>query len=190
MNKTIPSLQGNRHLYMAPHGCYRCRGDDKWVAIAVKTEAEWKTLCMVIGSPSWTTDERFADQKSRWDHQDILDEFIEQWTRQKDHYTVMSLLQNAGVACGPVLSGKEILDDPHLKERRYFIDITHPETGTYSYAGNPVKMSGTPAEYRKPPPCFGEHNDDILTNVLGYSLEEIRGFKRNRVVCDHPEEVP
>ena len=187
MNKTVPPRNGNRHPYMAPHGCYRCKGEDMWVTIAVASEEEWKAFCKVMGDPAWTRDNRFTGQISRWHHQDLLDELINQWTGQRDHYAVMRLLQNAGIACGPVLTGKEILSEPHLKERGFFVEITHPDAGTHCYAGTPIKMSLTPAEFQKPAPCFGEHNDNILGNLLGFSPDEIRKLKEKKVVSDNPE---
>jgi len=189
MNGTIPTRQGNRHPSMAPHGCYSCKGEDMWVAIAVGTDTEWKSFCEAIGNPHWTGDERFASQNSRRHHQDSLDELINQWTSNLDHYTVMHLLQKAGVACGSVLTGKEILADPHLKERKFFTETTHPEAGTHLYAGTPIRLSRTPAEFRKPAPCFGEHNDEILGNLLGFSTDVINRLKKEKVVCDRPEDM-
>jgi len=189
MNRTMPSRNGNRDPHMAPHGCYPCKGEDMWVTIAVASEEEWEAFCKIMGNPAWTKDERFANQTSPWHYQDLIDEFISQWTCQQDHYDVMYLLQKEGIACGPVLNGKEILADSHLEEREFFVEIHHPEAGTHRYAGTPIRMSQIPAELKKPAPCFGEHNDEILGNLLGFSPDEIRLLKEKKVVCDQPEEA-
>lgn len=189
MNKTTPVRMGNRHSIMAPHGCYPCKGDDMWVTIAVDSDEAWRALCSAIGNPQWVEDDRFSDRMNRHQHQDMLDQFIGQWTSQRDHYAVMHLLQKAGVACGPVLTGKEILTEPHLKDRGFFVEMTHPDAGTHSYAGTPIRMSRTPAESPNPAPCFAEHNEDILGGLLGFSKKDIQILKEKKVVYDEPEDV-
>jgi len=81
---------------MAPHGCYGCKGDDKWVAIAISTNAEWGALCRVMGNPGWTKEERFSDQFNRSQNQDELDKLIAGWTKNFTHYEVMHKLQEVG----------------------------------------------------------------------------------------------
>lgn len=189
MNKRIPPHMGNRHPYMAPHGCYRCRGHDMWVVIAVSTDEEWRALCRAIGSPPWTKEPRWADQLSRWQNQDDLDRLIEEWTMQHDHYEVMQILQAAGVACGPVLTGMEVLNDPHLKERDFFVEMPHPDAGTRRYAGTPLKLSETPPAFRLPAPCLGEHNDYILGQLLGLSKEEIAQLEQSKVIGNADPEM-
>lgn len=186
MNRTHPVRLGNRHAQMAPHGCYRCKGNDRWVTIAIASDSEWEAFCGIMGNPSWTKDPCFVDQKSRYHHQDALDEHINQWTGTQDHYEVMHILQKAGIACGPVLDGQEILDDPHLKARDFFVTISHPETGTRTHAKSPIRLSDTPARYSKPAPCLGEHNVKILRDLLGYSDTDIQRLKEKGVVADVP----
>ncbi|MDD5288937.1 MAG: CoA transferase [Dehalococcoidales bacterium] len=186
MNKKLPSLMSNRHQYMAPHGCYRCRGNDMWVAIAVASDEEWRAFCQVIGNPDWVKEAKFADQLSRWKNQDELDELIRNWTIQHDHYEVMHTLQAAGVACGAALTGKEILNNPHLKERKFFAELDHPDAGRHSYAGVPVKLSETPATFRMAAPTLGEHNEYVLGKLLGLSEKEISQLTENKVIGNMP----
>lgn len=120
MNKRTQPRHGNRHPFMAPHGYYRCEGDDLWVGIAVSSDEEWRQFGKAIGSPPWVKEDRFADSLSRWHNQDELDKLIEEWTIQHDHYEVMNILQKAGVAAGAVLTSAELLTDPHLGERGTF----------------------------------------------------------------------
>jgi len=183
MNRRAPRQSGNRHPYLAPHGCYRCRGEDKWVAIAVATDEEWEAFSNAIGRPPWTGDERFADQLSRWQNQDELDRLIEEWSIQHEHYEVMHILQRAGVAAGAVLNAKEVLNDPQLQARGYFVEHTHPRAGTHPYPGFPVKLSETPASFRMPAPCLGEHNEYVFGKLLGLSKDEISQLVADEVIA-------
>jgi benzylsuccinate CoA-transferase BbsF subunit len=83
---------------MAPHNCYRCRGDDKWVSIVIANDEEWEAFCNALGNPEWTEDVRFSDAYSRWQNQNELDQLIEQWTVTQTAYEVMEELQQAGIA--------------------------------------------------------------------------------------------
>jgi crotonobetainyl-CoA:carnitine CoA-transferase CaiB-like acyl-CoA transferase len=189
MNGREPERIGNRHPYMAPHGCYRCKGPDNWVVIAVNTDEEWRGLCRAIGRPAWTRDGKFAGQLSRWHNQDELDAHLEEWTIERDHYEVMRVLQKAGVACGPVLNGMEVLNDPHLNRRGFFVTLNDPEAGPHRYAGMPVRMSRTKAVFRRPAPLLGEHNREILHGLIGLTDEEIAELEREGVIGDTPPAV-
>jgi len=186
MNHRYPERRGNRHPYMAPHGCYRCRGEDSWVSIAVATDEEWHAFCNVIGNPSWTGDERFADQAGRWHNQDELDKLITEWTTRQEHYQAMHILQKAGVSAGAVLNAKEVMENPHLRERAYFIRVTHPQAGTHDYCGLPLKLSDADTHSDRPAPCIGQDNHYVLGELLGFSEDEIRRFEEERIISDGP----
>ena len=186
MNQRPPQRMGNRHAFRAPHGCYRCRGEDRWVAIAVAGDEEWEALCQVMGNPPWSKEERFVGQLSRWQNQDELDKLIEGWTIGHDHYRVMHRLQKVGVAAGTVVNAQEMLSDPQLRERGYFIELTHPQAGTHLYTGFPVKLSQTPTSFRRPAPCFGEHNGYVLGELLGLSEEDIAQLEKDQIISTSP----
>jgi crotonobetainyl-CoA:carnitine CoA-transferase CaiB-like acyl-CoA transferase len=188
MNKRNVPRIGNRHPVHAPHGCYRCKGKDSWVAIDITSETEWQSLCKVMGNPSLAHDKRFSKQSTRLTNQDELDTLITAWTIQLDHYEVMRVLQTAGVPCGPVLNGKELLTDPHLRERGFFVNINHPDTGTFPYAGSPIRLSRTPAEYHSSP-GLGEHNREVLGGLLGMSQDEITALEKAGVIGDAPPDA-
>ena len=182
MNRRVQRTVGNRDpgLSMAPHGCYRCRGNDRWLVIAVGSDEEWHGLCRAMGEPAWTKEERFEDVVSRFRNQDELDKLIEAWTLDHDHYALMHLLQTEGVAAGPVMDGRDCYNDSHLKERGFFEWITHPEAGRHLYPGMMTKMSATPLSCRMPPPCLGEHNEYVYKKVLGVSDEEYAELEREQ----------
>ena len=140
MNDRVGERMGNRDNSMAPHGCYRCRGEYNWVAIAVSNDTEWEALCGAMGNPPWTTKPEFADQLKRLQNQDELDRHIGEWTKDQDAYHVTDVLQKAGVMAGPSLGPKELVEDPQLKDRGFFIENDHPVIGRLLYAGLPFRL--------------------------------------------------
>ena len=95
--------------------------------ISIGTDEEWEKFCKALGNPSWTRDKRFSDTLKRCENADELDRHIREWTQTRDPYEIMHNLQNKGIACGPVISEAGALCDPHLKQRNFFLDITHPD---------------------------------------------------------------
>jgi len=186
MNRRVAKPRGNRHPTMAPHGCYRASGSDRWIAIAVATEEEWRALCGAMGNPPWSHDARFATMPDRLKYQDELDRRIEEWTSRHDHIQLMNTLQNAGVKAGAVLDTAELAADPHLNQRGFFEELTHPEAGMHRYPGVSWKMSRTPGRLRLPAPCFGQHNRYVFGELLGMSDEDIMGLKDAGVTAEEP----
>jgi len=187
MNKRIWKREGNRHPAMAPHGCYRCKGEDQWVTIAVATDKEWETFCTVIGKMDWKQDPRFSHFPARLRHQDELDAHIETWTIQYDPEEVMHLLQKAGIAAGKVLSHEDLLADPHLKERGYYSTMAREEVGTHAYPGVYAKFSKTPGKLKWPSPTLGQHNEYVLCELLGMSEEEISELAEEKIIGKMPD---
>ncbi len=186
MNGRIRGRIGNRDRTMAPHGVYRCRGLDKWVAIAVPSDAAWQGLSRALGDPAWTRENRFNDVLGRYAHQDELDRLLENWTLQHTHYEVMEKLQAAGVPAGPVLDSQELLDDAHLNARGYFETVPHQVAGAFREIGPFALFSQTPLHIRRPAPCFGEHNRYVLGELLGMSADEIAGLAAKNIIGDQP----
>ena len=188
MNKKVRERMGNHHPSMAPHGCYRCRGQDEWVVIAIPSDAAWQRFCQVVGQPSWAEDATFSDMLGRYEHQDELNRLLEAWTLKHDHYEVMRILQQAGVPAGPVLDGKELVEEPHLNEHGLFEMVTHPEAGTHPYIGMYAKLSKTPGSIRMPAPCLGEHNQYVFGELLGLSQEEMVQLEEEGIIGTKPSE--
>ena len=186
LNGAVPPRAGNRHPCQAPHGCYPCRGDDAWVAIAVRSEGEWRAFAGALGQPAWTAEPWFTTLQGRLEHQDELDRHIAGWTSGQDAYDVMHQLQSAGVPAGVVVNAEQLVSDPHLNARKFFWDIDHPETGLRRYAGQPVRMSATPARVHRPAPCLGQHNDKVLRERLGLSPDELNDLRKKGVIGDQP----
>ncbi len=182
INGRTGELIGNRDKVMAPHGCYHCLGEDEWVAIAVGNDEEWKSFCRAIGSPAWTKKEEFNDELSRWNNQDELDRYVEEWTSKHQKYEVMEILQKAGVAAGVSLSVQGVAEDVHLKERGFFIETKHPVMGRLPYASLPWRLSNTPKGHYHYAPLLGEHNEYVFSKLLGLSKEEINQLVEEKVI--------
>ena len=175
-NRRIEPRMGNAHPAMAPHGCYPCLGEDRWVTISVADAAQWRSLCQVLGRLEWAEDDRFIDGISRLRHRDELDRLVREATLGWQARELMGRLQAAGVAAGAVLDSKDLLFDPHLRHRHFFEVVDHhASTGMppLPYAGRPWKLLGTPAVPGKPAPIIGEHNQMVLGELLCRTDEEL-----------------
>ena len=182
MNERVGAPTGNRDNIMAPHGCFPCKGEDKWIAIAVSGEDEWKSFCNAMGNPEWTAREAFSDELSRWKNQDELDRLVGEWTRQHSHYEVMEILQNAGVMAGASLDMEDLTNDPHLNAREFLVKMDHPVMGELSLAGFPWKLSDSPEGNYQYAPLLGEHNDYVFGELLGIPAEKIRQMEKDKVI--------
>lgn len=173
--------EGNTSPCAAPHGAYRCRGDDRWCAIAVRSDQEWHTLCQIMGNPQWTKEPRFATLKARKGNETELNTLIEQWTINFSAEQVMSRLQAGGIAAGVVQSPREIFEDPQLRHRDFFWLLNHREIGPFHHLGQVSHLSETPAQPRMPAPCLGEHTELVCRDILGMSEKEFDDLLVNGV---------
>jgi len=191
MNQRVWPRTGNRDTSMAPHNCYRCRGEDSWVAIAVATDEEWGALRGVMGEPEWARDERFATTLGRWQNQQELDALIETWTHQHDHRDVEARLQSAGVPAAAVLNNKELVGDPHLRARRFFQLMDHAIIGKRLYPRQvPAVFNGERASARRMAPLLGEHNREVLRGIAGLSEEEVEQLEQEGAIGTEPAYAP
>jgi crotonobetainyl-CoA:carnitine CoA-transferase CaiB-like acyl-CoA transferase len=187
MNDRVWGRMGNRHPAMAPHGAYRCSGDDNWVAIAVRDDVQFVQFCNIIGQPALADDERFADAVSRYDNQDELNIIIGEWTKDRDHYDVMNLLQKEGIPAGAVVSIEQLFVDPHIKATEFYKPVTHPDIpGEYLYSDISYEMSRTPGDIQSHPPMLGEHNEYVFKDILGLSEAEYQELEREQIIGKEP----
>jgi len=182
MNHREALRQGNRDEAMAPHGVYRCRGDDAWVSVAIGSEEEWLGLVGALGKPAWASEDKFGDAYQRWLNQDELDRHLEAWTAQLSRQEVSRRLQQAGVAAFPSLSADQLMSDPHLLARDGFPTVEHPDKGRQRAVAPPWRFSETPARVDRWTPDLGEHNIQVFHGLLGLSLEEVKALQDARVI--------
>ena len=173
MNGRVQHALGNRDPDRAPQGVYACAGADKWLALSCGTDDEFAGLCQTMGRPDLTTDERFAGSAVRLTHQDELDAEIRSWTQGMDQYDAFHALQANGVPASPVLTLAQVYEDPHLRSRDMWQDVTHPVSGTHPYLKPPIShMSETPIQYWRAAPTLGQDNEYVYREIMGYSNEE------------------
>lgn len=182
LNIRVRTRRGNKDDAMAPHNCYRCAGDDNWISIAVANDVEWQALCHGMNRPELLDDTRFANLEARLRNQVELDEIITAWTRNRDYYQIMELLQRAGVAATPSLSAKALFSDVHIKERAVFQQVGHPVLGQDWVLVPPWRLSETPGGIQRHGPLMGEHNEEILQCLLGLTPEEFETLRKEEVI--------
>lgn len=182
MNGRVQARNGNHDRIMAPHNCYRCKGDDKWVSIAIATDEEWQAFCAAAGHPEWADDERFADAYCRHQNEAELDQLVSTWTIGHTHYEVTQILQRAGVPAMPSFSNEEIFNDPHFRARGLATEVDHPAMGKQVVLGPPWRFSETPARVERSAPTIGEHNEYVFGELLGISGREIQRLIEAEIV--------
>lgn len=180
-NGRVQVRAGNRLAHAAPHGAFRCQDntwnnqpEDRWIALGVFDDAQWRGLVDAMGSPEWSRDAKFATHADRKANEDELEAHLTEWTRQHTAEELMALLQSKGVPAGVVENARDMLDnDDQLKERGYYVYLDHPETGRSAYDGPPFRLSKTPGVLRTPAPLLGQHNEQVCKEILGMTDEEI-----------------
>ena len=181
-----PVPTGNSRPGLAPNDCYRCLGDDAWVAISVASETEWHTLCTAIGRADLASDARFVSEQARTTHADALRQELEVWTRQHSKREAMDLLQQAGIRAGAVLTGADMLQDPHLHDRGYYYPIEHPRAGHQTLRVAPYHLSETPPTIDRPAPMLGQDTDSVLRDLLGQSDQDLEALAAEHVTDNVP----
>jgi formyl-CoA transferase len=158
-----------------PGRILKCKGwetDPDAYTYFITQAAAWEKICDVIGEPEWKTRTGYAKPHERLDKLNEIFGRIEQWTMTKDKFEVMDICNPLDIPVGPILSMKEIAEDEGLRATGTIVEVDHPTRGKYLTVGNPIKMSDSPSEVTRSP-LLGEHTEEILREVLGYSDEEI-----------------
>ena len=180
---------GNQDALMSPHGCYPCKGDDKWITVAVSTDEQWHAFCEVLDRPQWLKDDRFTDSLSRWNYRDALDSLLPKATVRHDQYTLMAALQAKGVPAGAVLDGKGLLFDPHLKERGFYEVAAHESSACMPplpYTSRPWRFTRTPGRLRSAAPTLGQHNHFVLSEIMGTPAEQVEAMEARGAIGTVP----
>lgn len=177
---------GNHVADAAPHDAFPCRGEDQWIAIAVTDDAQWPALCGQMGRADLAADPRYATAAGRIHHRAGLDEVIRAWTRPQDNRELAGRLQRAGVPAAPVLDGAQIAADPAMWQAGMVAELDHPRVGRRAYGALGFRLTRTPGSHRRAAPLFGEHNDNVLRDLLGYDAGRIARLRRTGVIADRP----
>jgi benzylsuccinate CoA-transferase BbsF subunit len=183
MNGRVAGPIGNLHplAAAAPHGVFPCSGEDRWIAIAVGSDDEWRRLTAAMGDPQWARASEFADAALRAENVDVLHERVSQWTSRFDDYELATTLQRQGVAATPVLNVADLLSDPHFEARGTFPEVTHPLGFRETIYGAYVKTGGVEPPIR-PGPMMGQDNDQVFKGLLGMPEDEYRRLVEEEVI--------
>jgi len=172
INGNIPARNGNKCDVAAPHNTYRCKGDERWCAIAVFTNEEWQGLCKAIGDKSIELNPKFVNFEARKSNEAELDAIITRWTSNFTRDEVVQKLQQEGVPAGIVEDAQDLYNDPQLNHQGYFWEVDHPAVGKTRVEAQAFKFSNSPFKLSSPAPLIGENNDYVCTKILGIPEEE------------------
>jgi benzylsuccinate CoA-transferase BbsF subunit len=183
LNGRVAGPIGNRHPLgaAAPHGVFPCAGDDRWIALAVFGDEEWRRLLTAMGDPEWARAPELAETAGRVRSIDALHERVAAWTREFDDRELVQRLQRQGLAATPVFNVADLLNDPHFAARRTFIQVTHPLGFEETIYGVYAKTSGAQPEV-KPGPMMGQDNDTVFRELLGIPEERYRRLVEAKVI--------
>jgi benzylsuccinate CoA-transferase BbsF subunit len=188
---------GNRHPTMAPHGVYPGApvpteegGEDRWIAIACRDDRDWAALRRMMGDPAWAAGPEYDRPARRVRRADALDAHLSAWTRPQDVFQLADRLQEAGVPAAPVRTPKDLLLDPHLAARGFWPKVRHHPlqegVGVRPLPGVAARFTGTPGRVERPAPLLGQHNREILGELLGLSDAELASLAADGVIGDRP----
>ena len=182
VNHREPQPAGNDWPYAAPHNVYPCLGEDRWCAIAVETDEQWRILAGILERPELAEDARYATLAARRAHLQELDELVSAWTGTRETHAVMHQLQRAGVPAGVVQSGEDLFHDLHLRERGFIRGVEHPTMGHIPLPAVPVEVSGGGVDEPRCPDPLGGHTEYVVCELLGYSREQLAEWQRAEVL--------
>jgi len=177
--QTPPRL-GNAHPNLVPYDSFRAR--DGWFILGVANEKQWGQLCGMLARPDLKADERFASNGKRVTNRAVLVDELNKAFAQKDVDDWLADLVKAGLPCGRINSVPEVFAHPQAQARDMILETDHASAGTVKLPGFPYKFSGTPAEIQKPPPMLGQHTEEVLTSLLGYSSAGVEELKERGAV--------
>ena len=180
-NGSTLERRGNEDDHHGPHNVYRCADSERahtgvgpsWIAIAVANDEQWRSLCRTMGRTDWILDERFGTLDGRREYAYLIDEEIGLWTRDKNARQLMDDLQKVGVPAGVVQNQADLWEDPQVVHREFFQWLDHSECGPMPYDGIVSHLSKTPGALRSPQALVGEHNEEILREILGMDDDAI-----------------
>ena len=176
MNGRIHGTLGNRHP-RAVQNCYPCAGENRWVAITIYDNDHWHSLCDVIGAAHLKADPDLASTEGRHARQSDIDPAIAAWTSTRSPEQAMNTLQEHGIPAGALLNQADAFADPHIQSRAFFREAFQEDCGTHLYPGPLYKMSETPLGIHRGPVMFGQDNEYVYRELLGYSAKEYAAFE-------------
>ena len=178
---------GNRGPVGAPQNLYACRGKDLWLALSVTSDAEWASVVGVLGEPAWARDPSLASAAARRARHDEIDRALAAWAAEQDVHAAVDALLARGVPAAVVQPAARLATNEQLRARGFFESVAHPIVGTHEYPTLAVRFGAdaTP-RYESAAPTLGEHNDEVLRDVLGLSDGEIAALRASGIIGQRP----
>lgn len=180
LEKKIPTRIGAKHPAITPFDIFKAK--DGYLVIAAGNDGIWKRFCTALNKPEWFNDPRFVTNPLRTQNEAALKPLIEEYTKTKTRWETAKLLLSQDVPSAPVYNVGEAVDDPHIAAREMIIELDQPQYGKVRIAGCPIKFSETPIKTFDPAPLLGQHTEEILTSVLGYSKTQVAELKKKGLV--------
>jgi crotonobetainyl-CoA:carnitine CoA-transferase CaiB-like acyl-CoA transferase len=183
---------GNRSPLAAPQGLYPCAGGqpgaEKWMALSVATDAQWRALCSALGDPEWALDSPLETQAGRRKAHDAIDERLRDWTRKRERPEIVAELRALGIPASEVADPCRLLEtNPQFQARGYFETPEHPVVGAIPLPSLPFRYASIDCWLRTPAPTIGQHNEPVLGGLLGLSSDELRDLEAEGVIGTRPE---
>jgi crotonobetainyl-CoA:carnitine CoA-transferase CaiB-like acyl-CoA transferase len=177
-----PVKYGHRHPDFVPHGCFPCAGGDNWIVVAVSSDAMWPKLANLLGRADWSAADALKGAAGRRKIESEIEAAIADWTSARAPEDAMSAMQAAGVAAGVARLPIELLKDPQLQARGFIQEVDRAFIGRHPQPSMPFRETGLPFAIRSAPPTLGEHNREILLDVLGLTDAEIAELSRDGII--------
>ncbi|MCJ7715854.1 MAG: CoA transferase [Anaerolineales bacterium] len=180
VGKIPPKRQGNAHPNIAPYEAFEAK--DKGFVLGAANQRQWEHLCDVINQPGFKEDTRFKSNQDRVKNRGELVQLLNQNFAEQNAEDWLNIFREAGLPCGPINKVPEVFKHPQVQNRKLVQEVEHPSAGKVPLTGFPYKLSRTPAELHHHPPDLGEHNREILVDLLGYSPDQAADFEKNGVI--------
>ena len=178
VNGAVPVPLGSRHPSISPFQAFPTK--DYYVIMSAGNDALWAKLCNVMGTPELINDPKFATNRDRNDNVVELSEIISKISVTKTTAEWMDVLEKGGLPVGPINTVDKVVHDPQIEARNMIVEVEHPVAGKMKFAGNPIKLSATPGEVTVPAPTLGQHTDEILKDLLGWSEDQIGAYNAQK----------
>ena len=177
-----PRPTGNRHGGHAPSRAYAASGDDNWVAISVTSDGEWLALRRAMGNPEALDRPEYATAEGRRKREDAIDAAVEHWMADKDPREAMARLQAAGVPAGLVARNRDLLADPHLHARGFFVELDEPRFGPKRYPGIHIPGNSLDKRRWRPASEIGQDSEAVLRDLLGYDRDRVARLAESGII--------
>jgi formyl-CoA transferase len=175
-----PTRWGNAHPNIVPYQTFAA--SDGHIIVAAGNDAQYRRFVAAGGRPELADDPRYATNPMRVRHRQMLVPLLADMVKSKTRQEWIEALEAVGVPCGPINTLDEVFENPQVVARGLRIDLPHPTAGTVKLVGSPIRMSGTPPQYDRPPPLLGQHTDEVLREVLGKGDQDMADLRGKGVI--------